>query len=143
MPHLQELLHKLEVGGGTRYLRRGLVVVVVAIPLSLTGSFVQLAAISVVSRFAQYLPTCLAVPVLRHRRPDLPMGFKVPFGPVIPVVAALVSVWLLTKATQVQLFWGLGALVVGVPLFFLMLHLNRRHAPPMVQVPPLAQEPLK
>ena len=120
-----------------------LVVVVVAIPLSLTGSFVQLAAISVVSRFAQYLPTCLAVPVLRHRRPDLPMGFKVPFGPVIPVVAALVSVWLLTKATQVQLFWGLGALVVGVPLFFLMLHLNRRHAPPMVQVPPLAQEPLK
>jgi hypothetical protein len=62
---------------------------------------------------------------------------------VIPVVAALVSVWLLTKATQVQLFWGLGALVVGVPLFFLMLHLNRRHAPPMVQVPPLAQEPLK
>jgi hypothetical protein len=31
MPHLQELLHKLEVGGGTRYLRRGLVVVVVVL----------------------------------------------------------------------------------------------------------------
>ena len=31
MPHLQELLHKLEVGGGTRYLRRGLVVVAVVL----------------------------------------------------------------------------------------------------------------
>jgi amino acid transporter len=103
-----------------------LVVVAIAIPLALSGSFVQLAAISVVSRFAQYLPTCLAVPVLRRWRKDLPTGFRVPFGPVIPVVAAVVSVWLLTKATRVQLLWGLGALVVGVPLYFLMLYLNRR-----------------
>ncbi|MGA2081147.1 MAG: APC family permease [Holophaga sp.] len=105
-----------------------LVVIVIAIPLALTGSFVQLAAISVVSRFAQYLPTCLAVPVLRRWRKDLPVGFRVPFGPVIPVVAAVVSIWLLTKATSVQLMWGLGALVIGVPLFFLMLYLNRKQS---------------
>jgi amino acid transporter len=106
-----------------------LVVVVVAIPLSLTGSFVQLAAISVVSRFAQYLPTCLAVIVLRRRRPDLPLGFKVPGGPVfIPVLATLICVWLLSKATQSQLVWGLGALGIGIPLFFLMLFLNRGKA---------------
>jgi amino acid transporter len=106
-----------------------LVVVAIAIPLALSGSFVQLAAISVVSRFAQYLPTCLAVPVLRARRKDLPVGFQVPFGAVIPIVAAVVSIWLLTKASSVQLLWGLGALVVGVPLYFLMRFLNRGEAP--------------
>jgi amino acid transporter len=102
--------------------------VLIAIPIALSGSFVQLAAISMVSRFAQYLPTCLAVMVLR-RRTDLPQGFKVPFGPVIPIIATVICVWLLSKATQPQLLWGLGALVIGVPLFFLMLVLNRKHGP--------------
>jgi amino acid transporter len=97
--------------------------------VALSGSFVQLAAISMVSRFAQYLPTCLAVIVLRRRRPDLPLGFKVPGGPVfIPVLATLICVWLLSKATQSQLVWGLGALGIGIPLFFLMLFLNRGKA---------------
>ena len=97
--------------------------------MALSGSFVQLAAISMVSRFAQYLPTCLAVLVLRRRK-DLPQGFRIPFGPVIPVAATLICVWLLSKATHAQLVWGLGALAVGVPLFFLMLFLNRDQARP-------------
>ncbi|MDR3673613.1 MAG: APC family permease [Holophaga sp.] len=101
-----------------------LATVLVAVPVALSGSFVQLAAISMVSRFAQYLPTCLAVLVLR-RRNGLPRGFTIPFGPVIPLTAALACLWLLTKATHAQLLWGLGALAVGVPLFFLMLFLNR------------------
>jgi len=95
----------------------------VAVPVALSGSFIQLAAISMVSRFAQYLPTCLAVLVLRRRR-DLPQGFRIPFGPSVPVAAALICVWLLSKATQSQLVWGLGALAAGIPLFFLMLLLN-------------------
>jgi hypothetical protein len=36
----------------------------------------------------------------------------------------LICVWLLSKATHAQLVWGLGALAVGIPLFFLMLLLN-------------------
>ena len=95
----------------------------VAVPVALSGSFIQLAAISMVSRFAQYLPTCLAVLVLRRRR-DLPQGFRIPFGPLVPVAATLICVWLLSKATHAQLVWGLGALAVGIPLFFLMLLLN-------------------
>jgi len=106
-----------------------LLTVLIAIPVALSGSFVQLAAISMVSRFAQYLPTCLAVLVLRRRK-DLPQGFRIPFGPVIPVAATLICVWLLSKATHAQLVWGLGALAVGVPLFFLMLFLNRDQARP-------------
>lgn len=68
---------------------------VVGILIALSGSFTTLAAISVVSRFAQYVPTCLAILVLRKRDPEHPSTLPVPFGPVIPVVAVLVSIWLL------------------------------------------------
>jgi len=91
-----------------------------AIPVALSGTFTQLAAISVVSRFAQYLPTCLAVIVLRHRHPGLPAGFRVPFGPTVPLLASGICLWLLSKASQTQLSWGLGALAMGVLLYVLM-----------------------
>jgi len=112
---------------GTPYLAI-IITVLLAIPVALSGSFVKLAAISVVSRFAQYLPTCLAVPVLRKKRPDLVGSFSVPFGYVIPVVAVIISCWLLTKATPVQLYWGLGALAIGVPLYFIMKYTNKDEA---------------
>jgi len=97
-----------------------LISVLLAIPVALSGSFVQLAAISVVSRFAQYVPTCLAVIVLRKKRPDLVGSFVVPFGPVIPLVAIITSFWLLSKATSVQIIWGLGALGIGAILYIMM-----------------------
>ncbi|KRL53946.1 APC family permease [Furfurilactobacillus rossiae] len=93
--------------------------VALALPLALTGTFSTLAAISVVSRFAQYVPTIIAVLVFRRTRPDQPRSFKVPFGPVIPVIAILVSCWLLAQAKPINLFWGLGALLVAVPFYFL------------------------
>ena len=106
---------------GTPYLAI-IITVLLAIPVALSGSFVKLAAISVVSRFAQYLPTCLAVIVLRRKRPDLQGSFQVPFGYLIPVVASLISLWLLSKASPEQLYWGLGAMLLGVPLYFLQRH---------------------
>jgi len=96
-----------------------IITVLLAIPVALSGSFIQLAAISMVSRFAQYLPTCLAVIVLR-RRSGQPVGFRIPFGPVIPLVASGICLWLLSKASKTQLAWGLGALALGVPVYFLM-----------------------
>ncbi|MED1206057.1 APC family permease [Heyndrickxia acidicola] len=94
--------------------------VLFALPLALSGSFAQLAAISVVSRFAQYLPTCLSIIVLRKKRSDLTRTFKVPFGPVIPILAVIVSIWLLTQASTQQLIWGLCGLAAGIPVYFLM-----------------------
>jgi amino acid transporter len=101
-----------------------LATVAFAIPVALSGSFVQLAAISVVSRFAQYIPTALAVLILRKKRPDLAGTFTIPFGPVIPVFSIAVSVWLLTKADPTKLSWGLGALAIGVPLYFILKYAN-------------------
>jgi len=103
-----------------------IITVGLAIPLALSGSFAKLAAISVVSRFAQYLPTCLSVLILRKKRPDLKSTFTIPFGPVIPVIAMAVSVWLLLQATSDKIIWGLGGILVGIPVYFAMKYFNKR-----------------
>ena len=93
---------------------------IVGILIALSGSFTTLAAISVVSRFAQYVPTCLAILVLRKRDPEHPSTLPVPFGPVIPVIAVLVSLWLLVQADLHKILFGLGGLLIAVPFYFLM-----------------------
>ncbi|WP_407881531.1 APC family permease [Furfurilactobacillus entadae] len=99
----------------------------IAFPLAISGTFQTLAAISVVSRFAQYIPTILAVLVFRHRKLHAnETAFRLPFGPVLPVTAVLVSLWLLSKASGFQLMMGLGCLVIAVPFYFLNRYLNQR-----------------
>lgn len=93
---------------------------VLALLLTLTGSFTELAAISVISRFSQYIPTCIAVPVLRKKHPEMKAGYKVPFGYLFPVIAVAASVWLLINTETYKLVAGLGAMVVVAPLYFVM-----------------------
>lgn len=90
----------------------------IAMLIAYTGSFTFLASISVVSRFSQYIPTCLAILVFRKTMADTPRAFKIPFGPVIPVIAVLVSLWLLSQATFQQIAMGLGAAVIAVPFYW-------------------------
>lgn len=87
--------------------------------IALSGSFAVLAQISAVSRFAQFIPTILAVLVFRKKFGDKEGGFKAPFGPLIPVVALLASLWLLSHVSPANLIWGLGALLLAVPFYFL------------------------
>ena len=70
------------------------------------------------SRFSQYIPTCLSIPVFRKKMPDAPRAFKIPFGPVIPAIAVLTSIWLLAQAKPQQLIMGLGAAVIAVPFYY-------------------------
>lgn len=98
----------------------------ITLPIALSGSFTTLAAISVVSRFAQYLPTCLSILIFRKTKKDVERPFKIPFGPVIPIIAILVSLWLLSKATLQNLIWGFGGLIIAVPFYFIMRKLNTK-----------------
>ena len=93
---------------------------IVLVVLALTGSFVFLAAVSAVARLVVYLSACGVT--LRLRRPDMarrvaPANFTVPLGPVIPVVAILISSSILAGATSQQLLAGVAALAVGGVLF--------------------------
>lgn len=87
--------------------------------VAVSGSFNTLVQISAVSRFAQYIPSCLAVLVFRKTMKDRKSGFKLPFGWVIPVFAILVSLWLLVQTSLSNLIWGFGALLVAVPFYFM------------------------
>ncbi|MBF0442727.1 MAG: amino acid permease, partial [Oligoflexales bacterium] len=116
-----------------------LISVIFTLPLIFTGSFVQLAAISAISRFVQYIPTSLSVLVFRKRNPKESYSFRIPFGPVVPLVSVLVSIWLLAfTALEVdsktgartgieKMVWGLSGLLIGVPIYFFMKRLKNKN----------------
>jgi amino acid transporter len=91
----------------------------VALPLALTGTFVELAALSVIARLATYIGTAAAVPMLRRRRDVPPAGFVLPWGPVIPIAACLVSASLAASAGPRNLIAGAIALLVGLVIYAL------------------------
>jgi len=91
----------------------------IALPLALTGSFVELAALSVVARLATYLGTAASVPMLRRKFPDAPGAVRIPGGPVIPIVAALLCVVLAASATPKNLIAGAIAIVIGFVLWLM------------------------
>lgn len=90
---------------------------VAALALALTGSFVQLALLSVIARLLTYLATAAAVPVLRRRFADRSSTVRLPGGATIPVLAILLSLALLASATWRNLLAGGLAFLVGVGLY--------------------------
>jgi amino acid transporter len=94
------------------------VTAVLTLAVALSGSFTMLATISVVTRFMQYFPTCLAVLVFRSSRPDLRSNFPRIMGPVIPFAALAVIAWMLSSATAVALVAVGGCLLATIPLYW-------------------------
>ena len=93
-----------------------------ALPLALSGTFVGLAALSVVARLATYLGTAAAVPVLRrrfHQAGDPAQGFRLPGGLLIPLAAAALTLGLAASATSENLLTAAVALVVGLVIYSL------------------------
>ena len=87
--------------------------------LALSGSFVQLAMLSVIARLATYIGTAAAVPVLRRKFPPSDDTITLPGGATIPVLALLVCLAFLASATWENLVAGLVALGAGVAIYFL------------------------
>jgi amino acid transporter len=90
---------------------------VLALVLALSGSFVQLAMLSVVARLTTYIGTAAAVPVLRRRFGTRPNAFRLPGGPTIPILGLLLSVVFLMSAQWQNLVAGLVALAVGAVIY--------------------------
>jgi APA family basic amino acid/polyamine antiporter len=91
---------------------------VIALPLALSGSFVQLASLSIVARLATYIGTAAAVPVLRRRRADRAV-VHLAFGPSIPIAALLLSIPLMASATGPDLIISAVALAAGGVIYAL------------------------
>jgi len=62
---------------------------------------------------------CAGVLYMRHRRPDLPRTFKVPFAPYFPIAGILCSLFLAVFGlSRTTWLWFAGALVLGLIFFF-------------------------
>ena len=95
-----------------------IVTAIASVLLAWSGSFTTLAAISAVSRFTQYLPTCLAVIIFRRKWADKTRSYTIPGGYLIPVIAIGTSLWMLSQAQTNQLLWGLGGCIVILPFYY-------------------------
>jgi amino acid transporter len=82
---------------------------IVAFVSAATGAFERLAILSSVALLLVYLATCLAVLRLRVRS-GVPTGFRVPGGPLVPLLAIGVVLWLLSNASRAE--------AVAVVVFF-------------------------
>ncbi len=58
------------------------------------------------------------MPILRKRRPDLKRSFKVPFSPVLPITAAVVSVYLMLNLSLETWIRFVIWMVLGFIVYF-------------------------
>ena len=86
--------------------------------VSISSSFTQLAVLANVAALTLYLMCVAASYELQRRdvRADAGVPFAVAGGPVIPILAAAVIVWLLSNATRRE--FGVEALVLAVATLF-------------------------
>jgi len=90
----------------------------VATALALSGSFARLAVVAALAKQIMYAGCAAATLELRRRPRDMrPATFVVPGGPIVPVVALVVSIGIGFGATQQQLLGGALALAVGAALY--------------------------
>jgi len=85
--------------------------------LAVSGSFVQLAMLSIVARLATYIGTAAAVPVLRRKLARGEHAIVLPGGATIPVLALLLCLAFLASATLQNLIAGAIGLAVGAVIY--------------------------
>ena len=92
-----------------------------------TGSFEGLIVLATLSTLIVYLVCCAAT--IRLQRLDVraegAIPFRVPGGPVIPVMACVVVVWLMTSSTR-QEFIAISVMLAVEVLLYLVLRFQRR-----------------
>jgi APA family basic amino acid/polyamine antiporter len=89
---------------------------VITLVLTLTGTFIYAATISVIARLLAYAATCAALPVLR-RRTGPEAAFVAPFGVAASVVSLCLVGWLLTNTTGPQARDTLIAAACGLLIY--------------------------
>lgn len=84
-----------------------------ALLLAWSGSFVELALLSVVARLGTYIGTAAALLVLIPRHRHRPEALQLPGGRLIPTLALILSLALLASASAKHLAAGAVAMLIG------------------------------
>ncbi|CUR60183.1 Amino acid permease [metagenome] len=98
---------------------------VVAVVASLTpiGKLEEMVNIGTLSAFAL---VSIAVPILRKRRPDLKRSFKVPLSPALPILSALICLYLMLNLSVETWLRFLVWMAVGFGIYFAYGYRNSR-----------------
>ncbi|WP_425565103.1 amino acid permease [Saccharopolyspora taberi] len=99
--------HRMTIGGA-------LVIMLLAgfVPIAELADMVSIGALS------GFFIVTLAVPVLRARRPDLERPFRVPLSPWLPVLAALLCLYLMSNLNVITWLRFGAWLVLGLVIYF-------------------------
>jgi APA family basic amino acid/polyamine antiporter len=96
-----------------------------------------------IGTLSAFVVVSLGIIVLRRRRPDLRPSFRVPFGKVLPIVSALLCLYLMTNLAVETWIYFAGWLVVGLIIYFAYgqrhSRLNERFAEARAAVPAKAE----
>lgn len=96
----------------------------VVILFSVVGEFGQLAVLSSATVLLIYLGVALSVLRLRKTLPAGPESFRVPGGPVIPVIASCIILWFLSNLSRQEMIW-MAAFLAFLTVVYLGLALVR------------------
>ena len=95
-----------------------MIVGVVCAVLAAFVDFGTLAGMVNIGTLVAFILVAIGVPILRKTRPDLKRGFRVPFVPVVPILAALSCLWLMLNLEVETWLRFLIWMVIGFALYF-------------------------
>lgn len=91
---------------------------IISIVLTLSGTFTTLATLSAIARLMTYIGSAVALLILRKKMSS-PETFHIPGGPIVPILAILLSLFLLTAATRIHWITGSAAIAIGLLLYWI------------------------
>jgi APA family basic amino acid/polyamine antiporter len=94
--------------------------IIAGIIIAILASFIplsELAHLVNIGTLAAFVLVSIGVVVLRRKRPDLPRSFKVPFVPVLPIIAAVVCFYLMLNLTAETWLRFVIWLVLGILIY--------------------------
>ena len=94
-----------------------LLTAVVTVTLALFSTFLSALTMSAVVRLMAYMTTCAALPVLRRNASTQRPPFLAPAGPVVSVIAVILSLWLLSNSPWNELRLAGIAVLLGLGLY--------------------------
>ncbi|MFC3998195.1 amino acid permease [Nocardiopsis sediminis] len=113
----------------------------------LAGFFpiIEVAELTNIGILSAFVVVCIAVIVLRYKRPDLPRTFRTPGMPVVPLIGVVFSLWLISfLGWHTWLRFGIW-LVIGLVVYFAFSYrnsnMNRVAATPGAPAAPAAGAP--
>ncbi|ERT68351.1 hypothetical protein HMPREF0202_01740 [Cetobacterium somerae ATCC BAA-474] len=87
----------------------------ITVSLALYGNFIFLASLTVIARLIEFISTAGSVLVFRKRK--LKAQYKIPLGPIIPVIAIILSIWLLSQSSHENLLFIIIGFIIGAILY--------------------------